>query len=86
MPLIAVAAVVAGVFVGAGQLTATRAGSTHDPTAAGPSHIYVVRPGDSLWSIAESVDPSGDPRPLVVELQSELRSSTLQPGERIRIP
>jgi hypothetical protein len=45
-----------------------------------------VQPGDSLWSIAARVDPSGDPRPLVAKLAAELGSSTVQPGEHITIP
>lgn len=47
---------------------------------------YTVRPGDSLWSIAERVDPTADPRPLVAQLASQTGSETVVPGERIVLP
>jgi hypothetical protein len=48
--------------------------------------VYTVQPGDSLWSIAQSVQPSADPRPLVAELAKETGSNSVVPGERIAIP
>ena len=45
-----------------------------------------MRAGDSLWSIAERVDPSGDPRPIVSQLASELGTYTVVPGEQVTIP
>ena len=47
---------------------------------------YTVQPGDSLWSIAERVSPTSDPRPLVARMASELGSETVVPGERITVP
>ncbi|MGC8462847.1 MAG: LysM peptidoglycan-binding domain-containing protein [Acidimicrobiales bacterium] len=47
---------------------------------------YVVRPGDTLWTIAERVDPSGDPRPLVAWLAAQVGSDTIVPGEQLRLP
>lgn len=47
---------------------------------------YVVQPGDTMWSIAERLDPGGDPRPLVAALEAQVGSDTLQPGERLRLP
>jgi hypothetical protein len=47
---------------------------------------YTVQPGDSLWSIAERVSPSSDPRPLVAKMASQLGSETVVPGERITVP
>jgi hypothetical protein len=65
-------------------------GRSHAPgsASAGTLHPveYTVQPGDSLWSIAARVDPSGDPRPLVAEMASQLGSDTVQPGERITVP
>jgi len=47
---------------------------------------YVVRAGDSLWSIAQRVDPAGDPRPIVSQLASELGTYNVVPGEQVTIP
>jgi hypothetical protein len=44
---------------------------------------YLVQPGDTLWSIAESLRPSGDVRPLVDELAERVGSGSLQAGARI---
>ena len=58
---------------------------------AGPAHVssrrYVVRPGDTLWSIARGIQ-DGDPRPLVDAIQAANRADpgALVPGEVLLIP
>ncbi|HKT45700.1 MAG TPA: LysM peptidoglycan-binding domain-containing protein [Gaiellaceae bacterium] len=54
---------------------------------AGPERTYVVRPADTLWSIAVRTY-AGDPRQGVWELErrNHLRSTTLTPGERLVLP
>ena len=47
---------------------------------------YTVQPGDTLWTIAERVDPGADPRPLVARLAAQTGSDTVVPGERITLP
>ena len=47
---------------------------------------YVVRPGDTLWTIARRIQPAGDVRPLVDALASQRDGKPLQPGERIVVP
>lgn len=63
---------------------------TSDPAlaraASGHSAVYVVRPGDTLWSIATRVDPQGDPRPLVARLSAQVGGDTVVPGERLVLP
>jgi nucleoid-associated protein YgaU len=52
------------------------------------SRTYVVRPGDTLWSIASWVAPRRDPRQVVAELQRLNGRSTrwLTPGQVLSIP
>ena len=47
---------------------------------------YVVQPGDTLWSIAERLDPDGDPRPVVDRLARARGGPVLHVGERLRLP
>jgi nucleoid-associated protein YgaU len=65
-------------------------GSSHTtgsaPVETGGTGFYTVRSGDTLWSIAERVDPTSDPRPLVAELAKEIGSDAVVPGERIAVP
>lgn len=55
-----------------------------DPIA--PHTEYVVQPGDTLWSIAERLDPTGDPRVIVGELSAEIGGDLVRSGQRIRLP
>ena len=54
---------------------------------AGPPRAYVVKPGDSLWSIAAE-QYAGDPREGVWKLQKQngLAGVTIRPGQRILLP
>jgi hypothetical protein len=48
--------------------------------------VYVVQPGDTLWTIAERLDPSGDPRATTDELATQVGGDAVVPGERIMLP
>lgn len=54
---------------------------------AGPKRTYVVRAGDTLWSVAMRTYP-GDPRQGVWEIEhrNHLASATIVPGEKLVIP
>jgi len=69
-------------LLGGGPLTAPEE-PTYRPAAA---HVYVVQPGDTLWSIAQRVEPGADPRPLVQQLSAELEGAGLQPGQALTVP
>jgi LysM repeat protein len=55
--------------------------------ASGPERSYHVRPGDTLWSIAEQTFP-GDPREGVWELRrrNDLDSALIVPGQVLVLP
>jgi LysM repeat protein len=55
--------------------------------SAGKPVRYVVRPTDTLWSIAAQHYP-GDPREGIWELQkrNHLTGTTLVPGQRLVLP
>ncbi|MBM7830926.1 LysM repeat protein [Agromyces cerinus] len=53
------------------------------------SFEYVtVGQGDSLWAIAESVDPSGDVREVIEEIirLNGLDDAVVEPGQRLALP
>ena len=54
---------------------------------AGPERTYVVKPTDTLWSIAAH-SYAGDVREGVwkLEQRNHLRSSTLTPGQVLKLP
>jgi len=54
---------------------------------AGPEQVYVVRAGDTVWSIA-AAHYGGDPREAVWRLEdrNHLAGSLVHPGERLRLP
>jgi LysM domain len=55
--------------------------------ASGPERHYRVKPGDTLWSIAEHTF-AGDPREGVWELRerNQLESATIVPGQLLVLP
>ena len=82
---------VAGLCVGLGLPLSALGGAAPQPlrvpgTALTGSTVYVVQPGDTLWSIAARFDRGGDPRPLAEAIARETGSGTVVPGEHIAIP
>jgi nucleoid-associated protein YgaU len=55
--------------------------------SAGKRETYVVKPADTLWSIA-CAHYSGDPRDAVwrLEHRNHLHGTTLAPGQRLVLP
>lgn len=68
-------------------------GASGAVTASGPGGaaastvvVHIVEPGDTMWSIARSLQPSGDVRSLVDELVSANGGASLQIGDQIVLP
>jgi len=78
-------------LLGAVLLSPFAAHAAADASAGGRAaavRTYVVRPGDTLWSIASRVaGPGADLRPVVDELERANRpGSAIVPGEVLRLP
>ncbi|MDQ3757360.1 MAG: LysM domain-containing protein [Actinomycetota bacterium] len=69
-------------LVGSGSLTAS---APAQPVLIG-ERVHIVQPGDTLWTIARSLQPSGDVRRLVDALAAQRHGAALQIGERISLP
>jgi LysM repeat protein len=71
------------------SLLVTSPGALAESTASSNNFDYVtVVSGDTLWAIAEIIDPTGDPRDMVAELMTlnQLTSANLSPGQELAIP
>lgn len=79
-PLSSAVRAVAGGVVGASE----PASALLDPR--GPTHVHVVQPGETFWSIARDLAPAGDPRPVVDRLVARHGSPSLHVGERLVLP
>jgi hypothetical protein len=64
---------------------APAAGSALPPSAVEAGSVHVVQPGDTYWSIARSLAPADDVRPLVDRLIAS-HGSELRVGDRIVLP
>lgn len=62
--------------------------SSEQGVPAGTFETVTVMPGESLWSIAERVAPTADPRDVVYEISqlNALGSATLDVGQSLAIP
>jgi hypothetical protein len=68
--------------VGGGPLSAPRP----VPSVRVSEQVHVVQPGDTLWTIARTLQPEGDIRRLVDHLAAQRHGAALQVGERIALP
>lgn len=74
-----------------GGATVPRGGASPDASGATvplpvAERAYIVQPGDTIWKIARALQPDGDVRPLVSELQRSRQGTPLRIGERISLP
>jgi nucleoid-associated protein YgaU len=79
-------ALAAGVALGS-WLAPLLGGGSGDLRLAGVETV-VVQPGDTLWSIATSLDGDGDVRAVVDEIQelNGLAGAELVPGQVLQLP
>jgi len=89
----AVVAIAVAIAIGHGAFSAMapappgRNASPGSAALRGATAEVVVAPGDTLWSIARSIQPAGDLRDLVGALQAANGgSASLQPGDRLTVP
>ena len=65
--------------LGGGPLAASETPAARGGAAA----VFMVQPGDTYWTIARRLQPTGDVRALVDKLSSEHGGGPLQPGEQL---
>jgi hypothetical protein len=85
---IMVALLVAGLSLAvAGAAQATGHAASQRGTGSNLIQV-VVRPGQSLWSVAENADPNSDPRLVIQQIAqlNVLTSDTLMAGQRLWVP
>jgi LysM repeat protein len=69
-------------------LSGGNAVASNETVTAPVYETVTVMPGDTLWSIAETVAPTADPREVIGEITrlNALRGGALQIGDEIAIP
>ena len=87
--LAVLAAVVAAALLLASAVLARVAGDgTPDPVAgsSATAEVHVVQPGDTLWSIARSLEPEGDVRLVVDRLVDLNGGAPITVGQQLVLP
>jgi hypothetical protein len=75
-----------GALTTAGSSGAAAPGTVSSAPVSSSLHVYVVQPGDTLWSIVTAGGHRGDPRPEVDRLALQLNGRPLQVGQRLLLP
>jgi hypothetical protein len=83
-PALQVAVHAAPAWLGGGSLATPE--SRPAAVAATASAVHVVQPGDTLWSLARRIQPTGDIRSLVDRLAAAQDGRPLTAGQRIVLP
>jgi len=52
-------------------------------SSSAPREVYIVAPGETLWSIATAIDSDGDPRDTVDRLSALNGGSSISVGQRL---
>ena len=86
---LAASSLLAGVVIGSGQWAGASDATGPVSAPSGPATaVVVVQPGESLWSIAQSVAPGADPREMVLRLRelNGMADAVVVPGQSIVVP
>ena len=77
-----------GLVAGVAGTAASASGPFREDARLIARHRYVVRAGDTLWTIAERQAAGGDPRPVVdaIAQANELRGAAIVPGQTLSVP
>jgi len=89
IPVLITIGVLAGVWAGASALRAAGTAPIVPPPGSWKvpgGYELVVRPGQSVWSIASAMQPGADPRALVDEIDAGLPGGVLVAGSVLRVP
>jgi hypothetical protein len=75
-------------LVALGGPVASALGAGDDPMRLVSHRRYVVRPGDTLWTIARRVAPGRDPRSTIHEIEeaNDVSAGSLMPGQAVSVP
>ncbi|WP_372984156.1 LysM peptidoglycan-binding domain-containing protein [Microbacterium sp.] len=86
--VLAVAAVPLAAGIAFAALSGGSAMASGEQTATASFATVTVMPGDTLWSIAESMAPGADPRDVIGDITrlNLLRGGELQIGQELAIP
>lgn len=68
---------------GPGDAVPARAAEPERPLPVVAGEVYVVQPGDTIWTIAAELSPDGDVRPVVDRLQAVNGGAELDVGDRL---
>jgi LysM repeat protein len=85
---ILVAVVAVALLLASAVLARVAGDGTPDPVAgsSAPAEVHVVQPGDTLWSIARSLEPEGDVRLLVDRLVDLNGGAPITVGQQLVLP
>jgi hypothetical protein len=74
------------VAIDAAAGAAARLAAPQSAPIEGPTVVVEAGPGDTLWTLAREVHPSGDVRPAVEAMIAERGGSAVQVGDEVRVP
>ncbi len=78
------------VFLGWLMLAGGAQATDHGVPGAGHAGMtrVLVRPGQTLWTIAAAAEPNADPRLVIAEIMqvNALSNAAIQPGEQLWVP